>query len=391
MNIVKRIMKMALMTAWLGAVTTNLVASPFSELSFEAASEQAAKSGKLVLVDFYTTWCGPCKMLDTNTWTDATVIQLLAQKTVALRVDAEKEVALAKRYNIQAYPSVLLIKPDGTEIDRLVGYKEPKAFIADFNDALEGKDSINRAKDKLRTAGTNDPTARMQLGMALAQKGKDAEALTEFLWGFDHGLEASPSFVGVRMSFLLTDIKNLAAHYPPAKQALETRRDERQTKVAAGLTDAQMIRDLVAMNKALGQEEKNLALFDGLPAGSQGRNLISGMLRDQFLEAKRYADVLQGTDGKSAFAKAVERFNKTLDSLGKDTPTRKQVEVSFRQITVTEGTQYFEALAGLKRDQDAKELAGQILKFDASQTTRTLLGKAAQRTENTELSQYVNR
>ena len=189
-------MKILLLAACFFAVASSLVAAPFSDLSFEAASKQAAQTGKIVLVDFYTTWCGPCKMLDKTTWTDAAVIQLLEQKTVALRLDAEKEAALSKRYKIAAYPSVLLLKPDGTEIDRLVGYKEPKAFMEDFNAALQGKDSIARARDQLTAAGTNDPSARMQFGTALAQKGKDAEALTEFLWCFDHGLEASPSFVG---------------------------------------------------------------------------------------------------------------------------------------------------------------------------------------------------
>lgn len=389
MNIWQKLKKTPFMAAWFCAVTSSLFAAPFSNLSFEAASKQAAQTGKIVLVDFYTTWCGPCKLLDKTTWTDAAVIQLLEQKTVALRIDAEKEAALSKRYKIEAYPSVLLIKPDGTEIDRLVGYKEPKAFIEDFNAALGGKDSISRARDKLMAAGTNDPSARMQFGVALAQKGKDAEALTEFLWCFDHGLEAGPAFTGVRLSFLLMDIKNLAAHYPPAQQALETRRDERQAKVAAGSTDFQTIQDLVSLNKALGQETKNLAVFDQLPADSKTRNLISRLLTDQFLEAKRYADVLQGTDGRSAFRKAVEQFNMTLDFLGKDNPMRKQVEENLRQFTVTAGTHYFEALAGLNRNQDGKDLAGQILKFDSSQATRTLLADAAQRAENAELTQYM--
>lgn len=389
MNIWQKLKKTPFIAAWFCAVTSSLFAAPFSNLSFEAASKQAAQTGKIVLVDFYTTWCGPCKLLDKTTWTDAAVIQLLEQKTVALRIDAEKEAALSKRYKIEAYPSVLLIKPDGTEIDRLVGYKEPKAFIEDFNAALGGKDSISRAKDKLMAAGTNDPSARMQFGVALAQKGKDAEALTEFLWCFDHGLEAGPAFTGVRLSFLLMDIKNLAAHYPPAQQALETRRDERQAKVAAGSTDFQTIQDLVSLNKALGQETKNLAVFDQLPADSKTRNLISRLLTDQFLEAKRYADVLQGTDGRSAFRKAVEQFNMTLDFLGKDNPMRKQVEENLRQFTVTAGTHYFEALAGLNRNQDGKDLAGQILKFDSSQATRTLLADAAQRAENAELTQYM--
>ena len=128
-----------LLAVWLGAAGSSLAAAPFSDLSFEAASKLAGQTGKIVLVDFYTTWCGPCKLLDKTTWTDAAVIQLLEQKTVALRIDAEKEAALAQHYKILAYPSVLLIKPDGTEIDRLVGYREPKAFIDDFNAALGGR------------------------------------------------------------------------------------------------------------------------------------------------------------------------------------------------------------------------------------------------------------
>jgi thiol-disulfide isomerase/thioredoxin len=389
MNILEKLNKTPFMAAWLCAVTSSLAAAPFSDLSFEAACKQAAQTGKIVLVDFYTTWCGPCKMLDKTTWTDAAVIQLLEQKTVALRLDAEKETALSKRYKIEAYPSVLLLKPDGTEIDRLVGYKEPKAFMEDFNAALQGKDSIARAREKLVAAGTNDPSARMQFGMALAQKGKDAEALAEFLWCFDHGLEASPSFGGVRVSFLLMYINNLAAHYPPARQALENRRDERQAKVAAGSTDFPTIQDLVSLNKTLGQEARNLVVFDQLPADSKTRGLISPLLTDQFLEAKRYADVLQGTDGKAAFSKAVDRFNRMLGSLGKDNPMRERTEASFRQMTIKKGAQFFEALAGLNRNQEAKDLAGQILKFDSSPDTRASLAQAAQRAGNDELARFV--
>jgi hypothetical protein len=330
-------------------------------------------------------------MLDKNTWTDAAVIQLLEQKTVALRIDAEKEAALSKRYRIEAYPSVLLIKPDGTEIDRLVGYREPKAFLADFSAALGGKDSISRAREKLMAAGTNDPSARMQFGVALAEKGRDAEALAEYLWCFDHGLEAGPAFTGVRVSFLLAHIKNLAAHYPPARQALETRRDERQAKMEAGSTDFQTVQELVSLNGALDQKEKNFAVFDRLPAGNRGRDIILALFADDFLEAKRYADVLQGTDGKAAFKKAVDQFDRMLQSVGKDSPMRGQMEEMMRQMTVKAGAHSFEALAGLKRNQDGKELAGQILKFESSPATRTLLAEAAKRAGNAELAGYVKK
>jgi thiol-disulfide isomerase/thioredoxin len=64
MNIWQKLKKTPFMAAWFCAVTSSLFAAPFSNLSFEAASKQAAQTGKIVLVDFYTTWCGPCKSLD---------------------------------------------------------------------------------------------------------------------------------------------------------------------------------------------------------------------------------------------------------------------------------------------------------------------------------------
>jgi thiol-disulfide isomerase/thioredoxin len=370
-------------------VASSVFGAPFSELNFKAASKEAAKTGKIVLVDFYTTWCGPCKLLDKNTWTDAAVIQLLEQKTVALRIDAEKEVALSKRYKIASYPSVLLIKPDGTEIDRLVGYRDPKAFLADFNDALVGKDAVSRAREKLAAAGNNDANTRMQVGVALAQKGKDAEALDEYLWCFDHGLEAGPAFTGVRVSFLLSYIKQLAADYPPAGKALEARRDAAQARLAAGATDYQTVQDLVSLNNALGQKEKNFAVFDQLPAGNKGKDVILRLYADQFLQAKRYSDVLEGTDGIAPFKKSVDQFNQMLNPIAKDNPMRERMEETMRQLTVNAGAQYFEALAGLKRNQEGRELAGQILKFDSSPATRTLLVEAAVRAGDADLAKSI--
>jgi thiol-disulfide isomerase/thioredoxin len=382
-------MKTRLLFAWLCLAALNLFAGQFSNLSFDAASKMAGQTGKIVLVDFYTTWCGPCKMLDKTTWTDAGVIQLLQEKTVALRLDAEIETNLAAHYKIQAYPSVLLLKPDGTELDRLVGYRDARTFIADFNAALSGKNSIARAKEALAAAGTNDPMARMQYAMSLAQRGMEAEALEEYLWCFDHGQEASPAFVGVRLSFLLNDIKQLGAHYPAAVKALESRRDERQARVLAGAADRQTIMDLVRLNNALDQNEKNLAVLDGLPAASPLRETVASLIMDQLLEAKRYADVLAGQDAKAAFVKLADRFNETLAAMPKDNPMRGRMEENLRTYTVAMGAHPFEALAGLKRNDEARELAKEILKFDASPATRTALAKAANRAGNAELARYV--
>ena len=137
----------------LSALSVTLPASPvraeepFGAGSFQSACSLAGKTKRIVLVDFYTTWCGPCKKLDETTWKDSAVRAWLTRTAVSRKIDAEKQTALAAKYKISAYPTILLLKPDGTEIDRLVGFREPKTFLTEVKQALAGQDSIARAKD----------------------------------------------------------------------------------------------------------------------------------------------------------------------------------------------------------------------------------------------------
>ena len=378
-------MRTRLICAWFCLSAASVFAEPFYDLSFDAASKKAAHTGKIVLVDFYATWCGPCRLLDKRTWTDAAVIKMLEQETVALRIDAEKQTDLATRYHIDAYPSVLLIKPNGTELGRLVGYRDPETFLADFNAALKG----TFPPVHVAPLGTNDPMVRMGQGHMLAQKGKDAEALQEYLWCFDHGNEVSSSFDLVRTSILLGYIKDLGLRYPAAKKAMESERDERQAKLLSGSADQHTVYEIIQLNSALDQREKNLAVFDQLPSGSADREYVLPLLIDQLLAAKRYADILGGKDGKSAFAELVDGYNYMVDTLNPKNPQRGMYEKSYRNYTVMAGAHFFEALAGLKRNGEAKELAQQILKFDSSRATRIILAEAAERADNAELAQYV--
>lgn len=110
--------------------------SAFQKLDLAAASTRAKSEGKLVFVDAWATWCGPCKMLDTSTWKDASVIELLKQHTVAIKIDVDQNPEFANDRAITSIPTLLVLRPDGTEVTRIVGYVDAAAFIKQISPTL---------------------------------------------------------------------------------------------------------------------------------------------------------------------------------------------------------------------------------------------------------------
>ena len=97
----------------------------FNKESFD----KALGEGKLMMVDFWADWCGPCRML-------APVIDQLAEryegKVVSGKVNVDDEQELAIRYGVMSIPTVIFFK-DGKEIHREVGALPKEVFVNVLN------------------------------------------------------------------------------------------------------------------------------------------------------------------------------------------------------------------------------------------------------------------
>ncbi len=93
--------------------------------SMQSAMKEAKRTGKPIMVDFYATWCGPCKMLDRDTFPNPKIVRE-SRNWVLLKIDAEKSLKLAEKYGVTGFPTVAFLQPNGKLVTGFVGYKPPR-------------------------------------------------------------------------------------------------------------------------------------------------------------------------------------------------------------------------------------------------------------------------
>ena len=101
------------------------------EHDFEAARARAKREGSPLLVDFETTWCGPCKQMDAWVYTARKVVDAAKRRgVIAVKVDGDERRDLKKRFEVEAFPTMILFDSAGNELARYVGYMGVAAMAA---------------------------------------------------------------------------------------------------------------------------------------------------------------------------------------------------------------------------------------------------------------------
>ena len=235
---------------------------PFADLAYEAALAQARTEKKVLLVDFMATWCGPCKKMEKDTWAAEDVRAWLAENALAIQVDVDEQGELARRFQVEAMPTVVAVV-DGNELDRVVGYRDAPKFLAWCRDVRAGKrsgDALLQRSKELRAS--EDARARYDLAQELQRARLYDEALVHYQWLWP-ATRSAVGFGGVRLSFMLRDMAELARRHEPARKSFDEILAGLQARVdAAEVPSFQDWQEWTAFCKYFAARERVVAWYE---------------------------------------------------------------------------------------------------------------------------------
>lgn len=102
----------------------------FYSLSYDEALAEAKKQNKVVMIDIGASWCGPCKQMEAETFSQIEVQKFLREHTVAIKIDGEEQKELRDRLGVHFYPTIVFLNHDGSEIGRIEGYATAPDFMS---------------------------------------------------------------------------------------------------------------------------------------------------------------------------------------------------------------------------------------------------------------------
>ncbi len=122
----------------------------FEKLPFKGLLDKAKAEKKLIFIDAYTTWCGPCKYMAREIFTKDSVGDFFNARFINAKIDMEKGegVDLATKYEVNAYPTLLFIDAEGKMVHRSTGSRSAADLIALGEQALTPEKTLSFMQDK---------------------------------------------------------------------------------------------------------------------------------------------------------------------------------------------------------------------------------------------------
>jgi len=141
--------------------------------TWDEALEEAQKTDKVIFVDAYAKWCGPCKAMAKNVFTLEEVGTYFNENFINIKMDMEEKAGLAfgKKFAVSAYPTLFFISAEGELIKKSVGGKKADGLISLAKNAIAGHDKSGQYVEAYE-AGNRDYDLMLNYVTELNKVGK---------------------------------------------------------------------------------------------------------------------------------------------------------------------------------------------------------------------------
>jgi len=100
--------------------------------NYEDSLKLAKEQDKLLFIDFETTWCGPCRTMDLYVYTADVTVEAF-ENILAVKIDGDENRGLVEKYDVKAYPTMIILSPKGKILAKKVGYLSVIDMVAFIN------------------------------------------------------------------------------------------------------------------------------------------------------------------------------------------------------------------------------------------------------------------
>jgi thioredoxin 1 len=354
----------------------------FKQASFKDALAETVGTDKILIVKGTAEWCGPCKQMDRTTWRDEKVVQWVKDNGLAIQVDVDKEEKVAANLKIRAMPTMIAFR-NGKEVDRIVGGRSAKDLLAWTDDVKAGRTTAMKTQEKLEKAKAPGAAMSIDERLDLARELKDAEkfseAVEQFVWLWQNMIEEEPSYASVRLSFMASDMQELAASNEPAKQAFTKLRDDTQARLESEDKAFEDLADWIVLNRVVDDQSRTLEWFDRIkdrPSAPQTIARVSHLIDELLKEENRWAD--WGKLLRAPAAQVRQHYAIVSMTASRKVATDDPGDLSFVKNYYREQSgEMYCALLAAGREVEAKEVASVVIELDDTAEARIALVQGA--------------
>lgn len=377
-------MRCAFLVVWslVLLTTSGLQAEPMLSSAADAYTRATAE-GKLVLLHFVDPAVSSSSGISVAAIANGLTPGLIGPRFIEGKIDGVRDTEARKKHNVTELPTLVVLQPDGTELDRLVGSPSVGELAELLKSAAAGEPEIQRLRAHAESEGTIEAHGR--LADMLIKRGFYAQALSEYQWCLEVGPVRDATAYRRLLKTILVQAQKLRPKNPDIDGVIERFRQKAEAELSTKSREAYV--QVFTFNEALNDFGRNAQLFEELPVASDLRCDLFPQTLEGLVQARRYKTAVSTIDLETLVGRMYPLYV-TGELVHGGHSHRVSSTVKPQVVRITSSA--VEAALGIGQVEKARRLAGRTIDWtQGDEAVRSELEQAARRSGSLAADEFI--